>query len=93
MTTFKLIKSTSFDTNGVKGTVHTVAYKGRALNLSTLSFAETPEYQIQVDATAKTLVVSGGDIAIVQKDYLNELNQTVHGLSIYPKFDLAIDAF
>lgn len=97
MTTFKLIKSSepfTVPNSTVKHVAHTVAYHGRALNLSTLSFADTPDYKITVDATAKTVKIEGGDISVIQRPYVDAVTNEVRtGLSIMPKFDLAIDAF
>lgn len=91
MTTFKLIKSKDFDTNGTKGTAFTVAYKGRALNLSTLSFTDEPDV-IKVSADKKSVSIDT-KISIVQCPYLNDLGETLMGLSIMPKFDLEVDTF
>lgn len=95
MTTFKLIKSSEpFDVSGVKHVAHTVAYQGRALNVSTLSFSDTPDYKITIDATKKTLVIDGGDISVITRQYHDAVtNELRTGLSIMPKFGLAIDAF
>lgn len=92
MTTFKLIKSKTFDTNGVKGTTHTIAYKGRAMNLSTLSFADEDKDVIKLSEDKKSLIIDT-KISIVQKPYLNDLGETVMGLSVMPKFDLDVDTF
>lgn len=92
MTTFKLIKSKTFDTNGVKGTAYTVAYKGRAMNVSTLSFTDEEKDCIVADLNKMTLAINT-KIAIVQKPYLNDVGEIIQGLSVMPKFDLEVDAF
>lgn len=97
MTTFKHIKSSAeFTVPGstVKHIAHTVAYQGRVLNLSTLSFTDCPDYKIIIDKTAKTVKIEGGEISVVEKPYLDiNTNSILTGLSIMPKFGLAIDKF
>ena len=85
-TTFKLIKTTPFDTNGTKGIAYVVALNGRAMNCSTLSFADQPD-AIKLD---KDKLVINGDIEVVKRPYVNGLGETVQGLSIFPALGIAL---
>lgn len=95
--TFKLIKSSDeFVVPGstVKHIAHTVAYQGRVLNLSTLSFSDTPDYSIVIDKVAKTAKIDGGEISVISRQYQDEVTKEIRtGLSIMPKFGLTIDKF
>jgi hypothetical protein len=88
---FKLIKSKAFtfDSAGVetKGTVYTVAYKGRVFNVSSLSF----------DADALSVkdgvLAIKGECDVVAESYTNAIGELVKGLKLMPKMDLVISAF
>lgn len=93
MTTFKLIRTSEFTVETKKYTNHVVAHKGRVININSLSLVDAPEIKITVDATAKTVTVDG-PFSVVSRPYLDPTtNLPTQGLSIMPKFDLAIDAF
>ena len=68
MITLKLIKSKDFDTNGTKGTAYTCAFKGRALNVSSLSFADEAADCLVADNKAMTLKINTA-IEIVSRPY------------------------
>ena len=86
---FKVIKSKAFDTAGVKGVAYTVALRGRAINVSTLSFEEG---EIKPSDDNKTLSISC-EVEAVKSPYVNELGETVQGLKLMPKLGIAISDF
>lgn len=89
MTTLKVIKKKDFDTNGTKGTAFTCAFKGRVLNVSTLSFTDEDKDCLKHDDKANTLVINC-NIEIVKKPYIDALGEVVNGLSVLPAFGLAL---
>ncbi len=89
--TFKFIKSTPFKVETVDYINYVVGYKGRAININTLSFSDTPEIKIALSADKKTVTVEG-KVAVMVKPYLDlTTNATVNGLSLMPKFDIELD--
>lgn len=93
MTTFKLIKTIPFDTNGTKGTNYVVALKGRALNVSSLSFVDEGDKAIVADETKKTLVINCA-IEVVQRPYVDlGTGEVRNGLSVLPAFGVAVATF
>lgn len=92
MTTFKLIKQKAFDTNGTKGTAYTCAYRGRVLNISSLSFADEAKDTIKVDDKAMTLVIDC-NIEVLLRPYTDlATGATVNGLVVMPALGLGIAA-
>lgn len=90
MTTLKLIRSKSFDTNGTKGTTYTCALKGRVLNVSSLSFADEAADCLKADEKTMTLVINCA-IEVVKRPYIDVVTgESVMGLSVLPAFGVAI---
>jgi hypothetical protein len=89
MATFKVIKKTDFNTNGVSGTVYTLGVQGRAVKLSSLSFADMDADTLSLDATGTHLTVKG-EIEVRKTSYTNQLGENVHGLEFMPKFGFSL---
>ncbi len=87
---FRVIKSKAFDTEGVKGVSYTVAHKGRAINVSTLSF-EKDDITEEKDGEKITHINVKGELALRKSPYTNELGDSVDGLKLVPKMDLQIE--
>lgn len=88
----KLIKSKAFtfqDTEGkdVKGVVHTVAYKGRALNINTINFEDK-----DISIVDKVLTINA-EVDVVRDKYIDALGIECIGLKIMPKMDLVLSDF
>jgi hypothetical protein len=82
---FRIIKSTEFEFEGKKGTAFTVAHAGRVLQVSTLYFEDENSLVV---ADGKLTIK--GDIEVIKKPYVNKMGETVQGLSIMPKFGIAL---
>ena len=82
---FRIVKFTEFEHEGKKGTVFTVAHSGRVLQVSTLHFDDEGAL-----VSADNKLTIKGDIEVVKKPYINKLGETVQGLSIMPKFGIAL---
>jgi hypothetical protein len=87
MATFKIIKSTSFDKNGVSGTVYTLGVQGRAVKLSTLSFADMDADTISATDTHISIKC---ELEVRKTSYTNQLGENVHGLEFMPKFGFSL---
>lgn len=87
MATFKIIKKTSFDKNGVSGTVYTLGVQGRAVKLSTLSFADTDADTLSATDTHLTVK---GELEVRKTSYTNQLGEIVVGLEFMPKFGFSL---
>ena len=87
---FQIIKQTEFsftkDSKETKGVNYVVAHKGRAMQVSSLNFEAG-----QLNPKDGVLSISG-DIELVAKPYTNGLGETVKGISVMPKMDIAISA-
>ncbi len=85
---FKLIKKKEWvSSNGNKGTVIVVAYKGRVFTASTEDFPN-----IKIDEKAQT-VSFGEECEVVAEKYTTELGEVRQGLRIKPKMDLQLAGF
>ena len=89
MKNFRIIKSKDFNTDNVKGTSYTVAYKGRVLNVSSLAF-EAEDLTVSTD---KTILSISCDIELVKSPYTNSVGETVQGVKIMPSLGLALSDF
>ena len=87
MATFKIIKKTSFDKNGVVGTVYTLGVQGRAVKLSTLSFADSDADTLTASETHLTVK---GELEVRRTTYTNQLGEVVTGLEFMPKFGFSL---
>lgn len=93
MITLKLIKMKAFDTNGTKGIAYTCALKGRAVNVSSLSFADEAEGTLKADETAMTLVINC-NVEIVERPYFDVASDSAKvGLTVMPALGIAISKF
>lgn len=90
---FKLIKSKEFtftdaSKKEVKGVVHTIAHKGRVMNVSSLNF-DAKDISIKGD-----VITLPNDIELVREPYTDfSTGATVMGIKVMPKMDLAISQF
>jgi len=88
----KLIKSKSFvftDANNVeqKGVVHTVAYKGRVFNVSSLDFEES-------ELVVKGDVLSiNSKVEVERESYIDSFGNKAMGLKLKPLLDLELSKF
>lgn len=87
MATFKIIKKTAFDKNGVSGTVYTLGVQGRAVKLSTLSFADMDADALSATDTHLTVK---GELEVRKTSYTNQLGEVVVGLEFMPKFGFSL---
>ena len=87
MPAFKIIKSTSFDKNGITGTVYTLGVQGRAVKLSTLSFSDCDADTLSATDTHLTI---NCELEVRKTSYTNQLGENVHGLEFMPKFGFSL---
>lgn len=93
MITLKLIKMKAFDTNGTKGVAYTCALKGRALNVSSLSFADEAKDTLVVDEKAMTLTINT-KIEIVANSYYDVATESTKvGLTVMPALGVDVAKF
>ena len=89
MANFRIIKATDFSTDKATGTNYVLGVQGRVVTLSTLSFDDTPDVKLTV--TDNVLSVTGCDLSIVKRPYVNQLGESVMGLQFMPKFAFSLD--
>jgi len=87
MATFKIIKSTSFDKNGLVGTVYTLGVQGRAVKLSTLSFSDCDADTLSATETHLSIKC---ELEVRKTFYTNALGEAVTGLEFMPKFGFSL---
>ena len=84
MTTFNIIKTTPFDTNGIKGTTFTLGHKGYVINASSLNFEEG-----DLVATKDKLQVNC-NVVLKKTTYINNEGNKAQGLQLMRKLDIEI---
>lgn len=78
----KIIKFKAFDKNNTKGTVYTVAYKGRVFNVSSLDF-DAEQLVVKDDVLTITC-----DVERISEPFTNELGQLVVGQKLKQRMDI-----
>lgn len=87
-TTFKLIKSSPFEFEGVKHSNYTIAYQGRVFQISTLNWNAD-----DLELTDNSLKVLK-PLEVIKKEAIDPITDCkVIRLSILPKCDLELGAF
>lgn len=90
-TKLKLIKTTSFQANGVDHNLYVCAYKGKVFGVNEMYWKEEPDGAIVVDDNTVTINAKIEVEKRVAHDPLT--GQTTRYLDIMPKCDLELSAF
>ena len=87
MATFKIVKTSTFDVDGVTHKHYSCAYKGRVFGVNTLRFEAS---DITVKDNILTLNI---DVEVLVETGVNQLGESTKYLTLVPKCDFAVALF